>query len=150
MKINAIDMKKQFLKFLGICAVTLMALSSCDFKDTVIMNLGSADLVVKNLSTGETIANIGIVLGGGPSLYVCRGDELELTYTPPKGAEDFPLVVDFSYFDKEKSVGKPPYTLKISTEDVEIGQYNVSCSVDYKSGSDSVMDSGSVSVEIGK
>ena len=145
-------MKRQILRFLGICVFALMAVSCSKLKGPVVlMNLGGADFTVKNLSTGETISNNGIAIGGaGSSLYVSRGDELELVYNPPKEADDFSLTVDFSYFDSKKSVNRAPYTLTIGTNDVEPGQYYISCKVDYKSGSDSVLDTGSVSVEVGK
>lgn len=145
-------MKRQILNFLGICMFALMTISCSDLKDVVIFtNLGGADFTVKNLSTGESISNSGIVIGGtSSSLFVNRGDELELVYNPPKEADHLPLVVDFSYFDNIKSVSKRPYTLKVSTDNVVSGQYYISCRVDYKSGSNSVLDTGSVSVDIGK
>lgn len=108
--------------------VLLFVMQACsDDLKVITMLSDSADFVVTNTTTGESKKNQGLQIFSN-ALTVHNGDVLELVYTPTEEYEKYAWKVDFKLFNDEvKSVSKSPYSLTYTVNNLEAGEYYISC-----------------------
>lgn len=107
---------------------TTSACSPGDDKKVIVnyTSLGSADFTITNTSTGGYIEGQGIVIGIPEKLLVRQGDVLKLSYTPPAEYAEYTWKVTFDLIDVTETIYSP-YTMDYAVENVNPGEYLISC-----------------------
>lgn len=116
--------------------------SSCDSKEVIsLTSIGGADFTITNVTTGEQIDGAGLTIGTSGYLTVHQGDVLRLSYTPSSEYSEYTWKVSYDLFDETFTVYSP-FTMDYVVENIEPGDYLISCkgvieddSVDFR-GSD--------------
>lgn len=119
------------IRNLLMCAIafcmSVITLGSCsdDLEyDSVDWWSNDADFVVTNKTTGKTVKS------ASTPLIVNNGDELEMTYTPPKVYNNYSWEVDIDIKGyKTFTISKSPYTCTYTVSNMEAGsETTISCS----------------------
>ena len=137
---------KCLTKFIAL-ACLCMLFSACKTDIDIYNGVGTSDFTVTNVTTGEQVANEGIVIGESNSLKVRKGDVLRLSYNPPAEYKDNSWTVEYTLFDETFTV-KQPYTMEYIVKDVPEGEYYVTCAGSVNDDNVEGHDTGNVTLRV--
>lgn len=90
-------------------------------------NSNGADFTVQNMTTGETVHNMGAT-NMLPNLNAKYGDVIKLSYRPPEKYEHSVFQVIFKAFGKDYQDTSEPFEYEIIlNSDVVLGMYQIYC-----------------------
>lgn len=135
------------------CVVMALVLNTSCKKDEIILSqsIGTADFVVRNLSTGKEISGGAIVIGNTDYLEISEGDELELSYTPSQDYKDYTFNVTFSICGKNVSTAvstNGTYTANYTMPNVSVDNYTLLCTANGESGNRLFQETGYVYAKV--
>lgn len=117
--------------FVIACAFFALLSISCDKNSSINTWIGSADLIITNLTTGDSRHNTKEYLIDGEINHIVfrHGDNLQLKFTPPDDYKKKKFTVRYKLFDLDIEVHQSPYIYElIIPEYIPIGSYLVVCS----------------------
>lgn len=120
-------MKTISLRFMALMCLGL-AVFACNETEftTIFYPSDMADFTVTNQTTGETVENETLQIGGLKALEVQSGDVLRLSYTPPEEYKQYGWEVEFIVFNDTVKASSP-YVVSYTVAHTEPGEYRVSC-----------------------
>lgn len=112
----------------GLFVFIMLLMVTCKTETVYVSyNSNGADFTVLNMTTGETVHNMGAT-NTLPNLNAKYGDVIKLSYCPPEKYEHSVYQVVFKAFGKDYQDVSEPYEYDITLDsDVALGKYQIYC-----------------------